>query len=56
MINKLLYEDCLKALKLPSLYYRRKRGDVVIKTNKYLTGKYQERNRWQAHTQQGNIV
>jgi hypothetical protein len=53
MINKL---KLFKGTQTTIPVLQTKIGDVVIKTNKYLTGKYQERNRWQAHTQQGNIV
>eukprot|EP00745_Piridium_sociabile_P035972 TRINITY_DN63634_c0_g1_i2.p1 TRINITY_DN63634_c0_g1~~TRINITY_DN63634_c0_g1_i2.p1 ORF type:complete len:797 (-),score=144.14 TRINITY_DN63634_c0_g1_i2:185-2575(-) len=39
-LNKLAYEERLRALKIPTLYYRRARGDM-IECFKYLTGLYQ---------------
>ena len=39
-LKHLCHEDRLKAMDLPSLLYRRLRGDA-IETNKYLHGEYQ---------------
>ena len=38
-LSNLEYEERLESLKLPSLYYRRARGDM-IECYKYLTGIY----------------
>ena len=44
-LHNLQYEDRLKKLKLPSLIYRRERGDM-IETYKYLTNIYNTENPW----------
>ena len=44
-LHNLQYEDRLKKLKLPSLIYRRERGDM-IETYKYLTNIYNTDNPW----------